>query len=249
VLVFGRFELQPERRRLLQDGNPVAIGARAFDVLLALAERSERIVTKTELLDLAWPGLSVEENNLQVQISTLRKLLGPDAIATVPGRGYRFTAKLGHVEEVPEHRRVALGPLMVDLQGNLPAASKVLFGRQKELEATQALMRRHRLLTLHGPGGIGKSSLALALGQALRHEFSDGAWLVELGLLTDPSHVASEVARTLGIMLPGTNQPRAELALALRLSCLLLVLDNCEHVAATSRWTALEWAAAAESRS
>ena len=74
MLVFGRFELQPERRRLLQDGNPVAIGARAFDVLLALAERRDRVVTKAELMDLAWPGLIVEENNLQVQISALRKI-------------------------------------------------------------------------------------------------------------------------------------------------------------------------------
>jgi len=90
VLVFGRFALQPERRRLLQDGDPVAIGARAFDVLLALVERRERIVTKTELLDLAWPGLVVEENNLQVQVSFLRKILGANAIATIPGRGYRF---------------------------------------------------------------------------------------------------------------------------------------------------------------
>ena len=92
MLVSGRFELQPEYRRLMQDGNPVAIGARALDVLVALAERRDRVVTKTELLDLAWPGLIVEENNLQVQISTLRKLLGPQAIATIPGRGYRFTA-------------------------------------------------------------------------------------------------------------------------------------------------------------
>ena len=92
MLVFGGFELQPERRRLLQGGNPVALGARAFDVLLALAERCDRIVTKAELLDLVWPGLVVEENNLQVQISTLRKLLGPGAISTIPGRGYRFVA-------------------------------------------------------------------------------------------------------------------------------------------------------------
>ena len=95
MLGFGRFELQPERRRLLQDGEPVAIGARAFDVLLALVERRDRVVAKTELLDLVWPGLVVEENNLQVQISTLRKLLGPQAIATIPGRGYRFTLPAG----------------------------------------------------------------------------------------------------------------------------------------------------------
>jgi len=88
---FGRFELQPAEQRLLVDGEPVAVGLRAFDLLVALVERAGRLVPKAELLDLVWPGLVVEENNLQVQVSALRKILGPDAITTVPGRGYRFT--------------------------------------------------------------------------------------------------------------------------------------------------------------
>ena len=92
ALKFGRFELQARRGRLLQDGKPVTLGARAFDLLLALAERRDRVVTKAELLDLVWPGLVVEENNLAVQIGTLRRLLGPEVIATVSGRGYRFNA-------------------------------------------------------------------------------------------------------------------------------------------------------------
>jgi TolB-like protein/tetratricopeptide (TPR) repeat protein len=91
---FGRFEFNLATRQLLADGQPTVIGARAFDVLLALIERRERIVTKDELLDLAWPGLVVEENNLQVQVSTLRKVLGAQAIATIPGRGYQFTLEI-----------------------------------------------------------------------------------------------------------------------------------------------------------
>jgi len=94
TLSFGRFELLPASRQLLLDGQAVAIGARAFDVLHALIERRERLVTKEELLDVAWPGLVVEENNLQVQVSSLRKILGPDAIITIPGLGYRFTVPL-----------------------------------------------------------------------------------------------------------------------------------------------------------
>jgi TolB-like protein/Tfp pilus assembly protein PilF len=92
MLSFDRFELRPDRRLLLMDGEPVALGSRAFDVLLVLAERRDRVVGKAELLDLVWPGLVVEENNLQVQISSLRKLLGQAVIATIPGSGYRFTA-------------------------------------------------------------------------------------------------------------------------------------------------------------
>jgi|KBSMisStaDraftv2_1062788.scaffolds.fasta_scaffold55975_2 adenylate cyclase len=109
TLKFGRFELQARQRRLLQDGDPVPVGTRAFDVLVTLAERRDRVVTKAELLDLVWPGLVVEENNLQVQISTLRKLLGPQAIATIPGRGYQFTAALSDDDEAasPFKRRLA----------------------------------------------------------------------------------------------------------------------------------------------
>lgn len=92
VYRFGRFELQVPGRTLLVDGAPCPLGARAFDVLLALIQRRERVVTKNELLDLAWPGMVVEENNLTVQISALRKALGSQAIATIPARGYQFTA-------------------------------------------------------------------------------------------------------------------------------------------------------------
>ncbi len=87
---FGRFALQPDERRLLADGEPVSLGARAFDLLVVLVAHAGRLMSKNELLSLVWSGLVVEENNLQVQISALRKLLGPSALATIPGRGYRF---------------------------------------------------------------------------------------------------------------------------------------------------------------
>src|SRR6266404_1355270 len=91
---FSRIEVRPTERQLLVDGEQARLGARAFDLLLALVERRDRVVPKNELLDAVWPGLVVEENNLQVHISSLRKLLGPQVIATIPGRGYRFTAVL-----------------------------------------------------------------------------------------------------------------------------------------------------------
>ncbi len=98
---FGRFELQPAAQRLLVVGEPVTLGPRAFDLLVALVERAGRLVSKVELLDLVWPGLVVEENNLQVQVSALRKVLGADAIATVPGRGYRFTLQPEPADQPP----------------------------------------------------------------------------------------------------------------------------------------------------
>ena len=94
VYRFGRFEVRPAERRLLAAGVPVALGARAFDVLMWLLEHRDRLVTKQELLEAVWPGLVVEENNLSVQVSVLRKVLGADTIAAVAGRGFRFAAEV-----------------------------------------------------------------------------------------------------------------------------------------------------------
>ncbi|WP_298830541.1 response regulator [uncultured Piscinibacter sp.] len=110
TLRFGHFELRPPLRELRVHGHQVPLGSRAFDLLLALAERRDRLVTKDELLEIVWPGLVVEENNLQVQVSALRKLLGAKVITTVPGRGYRFTA----VAEEPQPLSVAPAPVPVD---------------------------------------------------------------------------------------------------------------------------------------
>ena len=117
---FGRFELQPEDRRLLADGAPVALGARAFDLLVALVARAGQLVSKNDLLTLVWPGLVVEENNLQVQVSTLRKLLGPNALATIPGRGYRFALP---VERAVDHDAALPAPPKPEMGTAAPTAA------------------------------------------------------------------------------------------------------------------------------
>jgi TolB-like protein len=109
----GRCELQPLERRLLVDGEPAALGARAFDVLLALVEQPGALLTKEQLLDRVWPGLVVEENNLAAQVSALRKVLGGEVIATIPGRGYRFSARMDTVTP-------ALAPKVGEIDLSLP---------------------------------------------------------------------------------------------------------------------------------
>src|SRR5262245_20374506 len=121
----GAIEIDAARRRLLIDGVPAKIGARAFDVLLALIEARERVVSKHELMDLVWPRLVVEENNLLVHMVAVRKLLGPRSITTIPGRGYRFTLPAEVVSVRGLAPPVAAPPVM---RGNLPA-SPPLFGR------------------------------------------------------------------------------------------------------------------------
>ncbi len=230
---FERFELRPAQRQLLLAGEPAALGARAFDLLMVLAERRDRIVPKNELLDLVWPGLVVEENNLQVQISGLRKLLGSQAIATVPGRGYRLTATpyAALAKELSAAPTVAPAPspAMPATATNLPGELPPLYGRETELRAVGELLRSHRHVTLVGTGGLGKTRLALAAAHAAQADFADGVWLVELAPINDPGLVLATVARALGV--PLDAQATAE-QLGERLvdRQLLLVLDNCEHL-------------------
>ena len=234
---FGDVEVRPAERQLLLAGQPAALGARAFDLLLELIEHRDRVVPKSELFDRVWPGLVVEENNLQVQISALRKLLGPQAIATIPGRGYRFSAALdgltsGQSSATVRGLNLAAGrsdgaatPLT-----NLPTELPPLYGRKKELQALCSLIDTHRLVTVVGAGGIGKSRLAQAAAHSLARRWPEGAWMVELAGLSDPALLPNVVAQALTITLSGQGEANAELASGLAQRELLVVLDNCEHL-------------------
>jgi predicted ATPase/DNA-binding winged helix-turn-helix (wHTH) protein len=230
-LRFGRFELHPHERRLLVDGVPASLGARAFDLLLILAERPGALVAKQTLLDRVWPGLVVTENNIAAQISALRKVLGGDVICTIPGRGYRFVANLeGSVPAVtaaaPADTAVAPAPV---LRTNLPAELPALLGRDDDLAALGALIGRHRLVTLVGPGGIGKSLLAQHLLDARRNAFVHGVCWVELAEVTDPAALPGAIATALGVH-AGHGEPLAALIAAVPPLTMLVALDNAEQL-------------------
>ncbi len=217
---FGRFELRTQERLLLHDGEERPIGARALDVLIALLDAGGALVSKEQLLQQAWPGLVVEEANVHVQVSQLRKLLGARAIATVASLGYRFVLPLdkpaGHAGHAAPH--------------NLPAPRTRFIGREALLDNAAQRLGQARLLTLTGIGGSGKTRLALRLAAELQARFADGVWFVDLAALEDGSQVALALARVLSVAQAAGTDTQDLLAARVHGSTMLVVLDNCEHL-------------------
>jgi predicted ATPase/DNA-binding winged helix-turn-helix (wHTH) protein len=232
-LRFGSFELQRHERRLLVDGRVATLGARAFDVLVALAERPGRLVDKVTLMELVWPGLVVQENNLAAQVSALRKLLGDSVIATIPGRGYRFVARLA---EQPARGGMpapvlAATPAAPSWRTNLPVELPALLGRASELAALDALVERHRLVSVVGPGGVGKSLLTQHVLVSRRLAYPHGVCWVELAGVADAPALPGAVAAALGID-GGSGDATDALVAAVKPLTMLLALDNAEHLLA-----------------
>jgi predicted ATPase/DNA-binding winged helix-turn-helix (wHTH) protein len=221
VYQFPPYRLLPAQRQLFSGDVPVKLGGRAFDMLVALVERRQRTVGKPELMDLVWPRLVVEENNLQVQVVALRKLLGHAAIATVPGRGYRFTLPV--VAEGEAASGDATAP-----RGLLSAALPALFGRDDDLRTLGRMLEPPGLVTVAGPAGIGKTRLAQAAARASSRP--GGAWWVDLASLADPALVPQAVAQALGARTDGAPDFMAAVLKVLPQQPALLVLDNAEHL-------------------
>jgi predicted ATPase/DNA-binding winged helix-turn-helix (wHTH) protein len=235
IIEFGHFRVVPRRRELLADGRPIHLGGRTFDVLMALIEASGAVVGKDALMDRAWPN-RVEENSLHVQISALRNALGADRnlISTISGRGYQFTGEIRTVAASPDAPAVAKAAVPVPSAPrsltNLAEPVSALIGREVEFEEILGLTAAHRLVTLTGAGGIGKTRLGLDVARRLLPKFPDGIWAIELAPLSDPDLVPVAVATELGLDLAGSAVSPERVANAFASKQLLLVLDNCEHL-------------------
>ena len=231
---FGRFRVLPHRREMMTDGKPIKLGGRAFDILTALIEARGAVVTKHALMQRVWPGRVVEENNLQSHIAALRAVLGPDRdlIRTVSRRGYQFIGEIRAFSEAGDER-ASRGPEKAKSGAlaptNVPEPVSELIGRDDELAEVVNLIGAHRLVTLTGVGGIGKTRLAVALARELRPHFADGVWLAQFSPLADPKLVPATVAAAVGLELGGEASVQS-VAQGLAGRRLLLVLDTCEHV-------------------
>jgi len=245
VFAFGPFQLVAARRELLAHGVPVTLGQRAFEILLLLVNRHGQLVTKDELMAEVWPGVVVEENNIQVHVSALRKVLatagdGERYLLTVAGRGYRFVAPVKResaaelkapLTSAPD-RTTAVPATIGAATNNLPQQLTTLIGREADLANIKARLGSHRLVTLTGSGGVGKTRLAIEAGRNVLDRYPDGAWLAELAPLNDSQLVTSIIGDVLGVSLNAAGGAIETLASALKNKQLLLILDNCEHVIA-----------------
>src|SRR5215471_7588761 len=199
VYELGPFRLDTKARVLTHDGVATPLGARGVAVLAALVSHAGEYVERSVIVDAAWPGVVVEEANLTVQISAIRHVLArvPDGhswIETLTRRGYRFVGPVTRLLEEPATAQVAAAH-----PNNIPARISSFVGRTREIEEVKGLLARNRLVTLVGIGGVGKTRVALQVAAEVLERYPDGAWLVELGSISDARLVATCVAQVLGI--------------------------------------------------
>ncbi|MGX5803412.1 ATP-binding protein [Bradyrhizobium sp. Arg314] len=216
---------------LFEGERPVRLGSRAIDILIALVSRPGQIVAKSELLNLVWPGTFVDEANLRVHIAALRRVLGEgqgDAryIVNRAGQGYSFIAALkandnfeSVTPEIPTSRPGR----------NLPIMLTRIVGRDETLRAVSALLYHHRLVSIIGPGGIGKTTTAVAVAERVAQSYSNGVYFVDLSSVSEPTLVASTIACAIGVPV-SSEEPMADLIAFLHDQDALLIIDTCEHL-------------------
>jgi len=232
----GVWELDLARRELRARGMPVPIGGRAFEILAVLAQATQEVVGKDALMSRVWPGAIVEENTLQVHISAIRKALGGDRamLKTASGRGYRLLGGWASRERPAQaeraHSESQPAAVKPSFRTNLPAPVASLVGRAFAIRHLVEVLSAYRVLTLTGPGGIGKTALALEVARRMFASAWGDAFLVDLASLSDPGLVPSAIAGVLDLRLGGEQAGADSIARAIGGRQLLLVLDNCEHL-------------------
>src|SRR5271156_2637592 len=232
VLSFGPFSLFPAERLLKKADKPIAIGGRALDILIALVERAGEVVTNKELISAVWPDVVVEKGNLRFQMTTLRKTLadgrdGARYVSNVAGRGYCFVAP---VTRSTAARTVPVtNPATAERVQRLPPRPARMVGRDDTVRELARQLQVWRFVCIVGPGGIGKTTVAISVAHALIDGFHDAVFFIDLAVLTDPQLVPTAVASALG----GTGEKQDPLVGLLAFigdRKILFVLDNCEHV-------------------
>jgi predicted ATPase/DNA-binding winged helix-turn-helix (wHTH) protein len=224
---FGAFHVSRDKRRLTRGDAALRLGSRAFDLLMALLDRAGDVVSHRDLVATVWPTTVVEETSLRVHMSALRRAIGDGQdglqfIENVPGRGYCFVAPV-----------VRVGPADPPRKALPQRRTNPMIGRSEAVAAVQALLRSHRAVTIAGPGGIGKTTLAVALAAECGENYLDGAVFVDLTSITEGMQLAGALAGALDLS-SDVDHSFGSLAESLQDTDVLIVLDNCEHVIAAT---------------
>ncbi len=229
-LSFGPFRLSVSQRLLAKEGIPIELGARAMDLLIALASAPNKLVSKHDLIARVWPDVIVEEGSLRFHMTGLRKALGDGQdgaryITTIAGRGYCFVAPIsrsslsqGEIAETADFRHA-----------NLPNRLDRMVGREKDILRLSDKLMRSRMVSIVGVGGVGKTTVATAVAHHLAPTFNGAALFADFGMLSDPGLVAAGLASMLGLPV-GSEDVRPSLLAYLRDKRILLILDTCEHL-------------------
>ncbi|SOE95724.1 Predicted ATPase [Burkholderia sp. D7] len=235
MIHIGPLHVDVERREVFLDGQPVRLGSRAFDMLAVLIAANGGLVSKNEMLKQVWPNAIVEENNLQVHMSALRKVLGESRglIQTVSGRGYRLVPRTSST--VASSNADDDGKLGDVMQGesiphNLPVNLSVLIGRDQALDDVSLALASARHVTLVGSGGIGKTRLAVEVARGSLARFPGGVYLVALASTSDAGSVLAAFATSIGVNPVGGPLTLERISKEFSERSVLFVLDNCEHV-------------------
>jgi predicted ATPase/DNA-binding winged helix-turn-helix (wHTH) protein len=236
IASFGPFSLHDKARLLERDGVPVKLGSRALDILRLLVSRAGDVVSKNELLAHAWPGLVVEEISLRVHIAELRKALGDGKegaryITNIPSRGYCFVAPVQRIANAPPAVSLSVrAPAFPETPAPvLPHRLERMIGRDDVVREVSQRLLSERFITLRGPGGIGKTTVAIALAHELSAQFDGQVRFLDFSMVKDAALVAGTIAWALGLVVHHSD-PTDNIVGYLRNRRLLLVLDSCEHV-------------------
>lgn len=231
-LSFGPFRLFSKQRKLERDGVQVDIGGRALDILIVLLEFAGQNVSNRELTARVWRNVVVEDSSLRVNIAMLRRILGDGRdgaryIANIPGRGYCFVCPIerDHCPSTGDND----GGVGQPAAYSLPQRLQRMVGRDEQIVELSRQVRAQRCLSIVGPGGMGKTTVAIAVAHTLRAEFNGQVCFVDLSGLDVPNLLASTMAATLGLIMTSL-QPLKDLLTWLADRRILLVLDNCEHL-------------------
>lgn len=228
-LSFGDWALDLTNEIFLKGDKRVPLTKRAFQVLVTLVKAKGELVTKDQLLDEVWRGVIVEENNLQAQISTLRRKLGSDRrlISTEFGIGYRFLGeiKASEISDTNQEISVIRPNKIVSREQKLPP----ILGRERELTQLTGLLSENQLVTITGTAGMGKTRLAKELAFAHTTHFEEGAKFVELAAIQENRHVSAAILSQLDVHSSFDLLSPEDIS---RLSStnIFLVIDNCEHI-------------------